>query len=72
MLNLILVTLVVKDVDESTAVAVEDMEVLTTLDEAAEAEDAPVEAALIAALIFLFLCIIDLHNRKAGWRSFIR
>ena len=40
-----------EDVDESAAAAVEDMEVLTTLDEVAVAAEA-LEAALRAARIF--------------------
>ncbi len=40
MLALILFALVEMDLDESAAAAVEDMEVLTTLDEAAVAEEA--------------------------------
>ena len=59
-----------EDVDEFAAAAVENMEVLTTLDKAAEAAIAA--EALRAACIFLCLFIIDLHRRKAGWRSFIR
>ena len=49
MLALILFTVVEEDVDESAAAAVEDMEVLTTLDKVAVAE---ASAALRAACIF--------------------
>ena len=55
MLPLILFAVIEEDVDESAAAAVEDMEVLTTLDEAAEAERASVAAALRAACIFFCL-----------------
>ncbi len=51
MLALFLFEIVEEDVDESAAAAVEDMEVLTTLEEAAEAAVA-LAAALRAALIF--------------------
>ena len=50
MLALILCAVVEEDVDEYAAVAVEDMEVLTTLDKAAVAAEAL--AALRAACIF--------------------
>jgi hypothetical protein len=53
MLALILFAVVVEDVDESAGAAVEDMEVLTTLDEAAVAAKALAAAALRAACIFL-------------------
>ncbi len=53
MLALFLFEVVEEDVDESAAAALEDMEVLTTLDKAAEAERASVAAALRAACIFL-------------------
>ena len=59
MLALILIAVVEEDVDESAAVAVEDIEVLTTLDATAEAAEASAEAALQAALIFFCLLIID-------------
>ena len=72
MLALILFAVIEDDVDEFAAAAVADMEVLTTLDEAAVAAEALAAAALRAAWIFFCLCIIDLHSRKAGWRSFIR
>jgi len=49
---LFLFAVVEEDVDESAAAAVEDMEVLTALDEAAEASAA---AALQAACIFFCL-----------------
>ena len=52
MLALILFAVVVEDVDESAGAAVEDMEVLTTLDEAAVAAKALAAAALRAACIF--------------------
>ena len=52
MLALILFAVVEEDVDESAAAAVEDMEVLTTLDEAAVGTKALVAAALRAARIF--------------------
>ena len=46
MLPLILFAVVEHNIDESAAAAVEDMEVLTTLDKAAVAAEAPVAAAL--------------------------
>ena len=52
MLALILFVVVEEDVDESAAAAVEDMEVLTTLDKVAVAEEALAVAALRAARIF--------------------
>ena len=52
MLALSLFAVVEEDVDESAAAAVEDMEVLTTLDEAVLAPEA---AALRAARIFFCL-----------------
>ena len=52
MLALILFAVVEEDVDESAAAAVEDMEVLTTLDKAAVAAEALAAAALQAAWIF--------------------
>ena len=58
MLALFLFEVVEEDVDESTAAAVEDMEVLMTLDEAAAAETLAA-ADLRAALIFFCLFIID-------------
>ena len=72
MLALILFAVVEEDEDESAAVAVEDMEVLTTLDETAAAVEASAAAALQAACIFLHLFIIDWHKRKAEWRSVFR
>ena len=57
MLALFLFAAVEEDVDESAAAAVEDMEVLTTLDEAAVAAIAA--EALRAACIFFRLLIID-------------
>ena len=69
MLALILFAVVEEDVDESAAEVVEDMEVLTTLDKAAEASAA---AALRAACIFFRLFRIDWNKRKAKWRSFFR
>jgi hypothetical protein len=68
MLALILFAVVEEDVDESAAAAVEDIEVLTTLDKAAEASAA---AALRAACIFLRLFSIDFPSRKADWRFII-
>ena len=59
MLALFLFEVVEEDVDESAAAAVEDMEVLTTLDAAAEVAEALAAAALRAALIFFCLFIID-------------
>jgi len=72
MLALILFSLVEEDVDESAASAMEDMEVLTTLDEVAVAAEALAAAALRAAWILFRLLIIDLHRRKVGWRSIIQ
>ena len=59
MLALFLFAVVEEDVDESAAAAVEDMEVLTTLDVAAEVVEASAAAALQPALIFFCLLIID-------------
>ena len=59
MLAIILFAVVEEDLDESAAAAVEDMEVLTTLDAAAEVAEALAAAALRAARIFLRLFIID-------------
>ena len=72
MLALFLFAVVEEDVDESAAEAeaVEDMEVLTTLDKAAVAAVA-VAAALRTARILFCLLIIDLHSRKAEWKSVI-
>ena len=71
MLALIVFAVVEEDaVDESAAAAVEDMEVLMTLVEAAVAAEA-LAAALRADCIFFCLSIIDLHSRKDKWRSFI-
>ena len=73
MLALFLFEIVEEDVDEFAAAAVEDMEVLTALDEAAVAAvAAEALAALRAAWILFRLLIIDLHRRKVGWRSIIR
>ena len=72
MLALILFEVVEEDVDESAAAAVEDMEVLTTLDKAAVAAEASAAAALREARIFPCFFSIDFPSRKAGWRSFIR
>ena len=66
MLALIFFAVVEEDVDESAAAAVEDMEVLTTLDKAAVAAEALAAAALRAAWILFCLCIIDLHSRNTG------
>ena len=52
MLALIFFAVVEEDVDESAAAAVEDMEVLTTLDKAAVAAEALATATLRAARIF--------------------
>ena len=71
MLSLFLCAVVEEDVDESAAVAVENMEVLTTLDVAAEVAEASAAAALRAARIFPCFVSIDFPSRKAGWRSFI-
>ena len=68
---LFLFTVVEEDVDESAAAAVEDMEVLTTMDEAAVATNSLAAAALRATCIFLRLFSIDFPNRKARWRSII-
>ena len=51
MLALFLFAVVEEDVDESAGAAAEDIEVLTTLDEAADVAEA-LAAALRAALIF--------------------
>ena len=59
MLALISLAVVEEDVDESAAAAVEDMEVLTALDEAAVAVETLAAAALRAAWIFFCLFIID-------------
>ena len=59
MLALFLFEVVKLDVDESAAAVVEDMEVLTTLDAAAEAAEASAAAALQAACIFFRLFVID-------------
>ena len=72
MLAPILFAVVKEDVDESSAAAVKDMEVLTTLDEAAVVEEAlTAAAALRAARIFPCFFSIEFPSRKAGWRSFI-
>ena len=71
MLALILFAVDEEDVDESAASAVEDMEVLTTLDKVVVAAETAA-AALRAACILFCLFLIDLHRKKAGWRSFIR
>ena len=55
MLALFLCEVVEEDVDETVAAAVEDMEVLTTLDPAAEVAEASAAAALRAAWIFFRL-----------------
>ena len=55
MLAIILFAVVEEDVDESAAAAVEDMEVLTTLDAEAEVAEASTAAALRAAWIFFRL-----------------
>ena len=52
MLTLILFAVVEEDVDESAAVAVENMKVLRTLVNAAEAAETLAAAALRAACIF--------------------
>ena len=67
MLALFLFAVVEEDVDELAGAAMEDMEVLTTLDEAAVAAIAA--AALQAACIFPCFFSIDFPRRKADWRS---
>ena len=57
MLALFLFEIVEEDVDESAAAVVDDIEVLTALDEAAVAERA--SEALRAACIFFCLFVID-------------
>ena len=59
MLALFLFEVVEEDVDEPAGAAVEDMEVLTTMNVAAEVAEALAAAALRAALIFFCLLIID-------------
>ena len=71
MLALFLFAVVEEDVDESAGAAAEDMEVLTTLDAAADVAEASAAAALRAARIFPSFFSIDFPSRKAGWRSFI-
>ena len=73
MVTLLLFAVVEEDVDESAAAGVEDMEVLTTLDAVSVAVEA-VEALAVLRVAWILFClfIIDLHRRKAGWRSFIR
>ena len=71
MLALFLLTVVEEDIDESASVAVENMEVFTTLDEAAVAAEASTAAALQEACIFLRLFSIDFPSRKADWRFVI-
>ena len=66
MLALFLFEVVEEDVDESVAAAVEDMEVLTTLDAAAEVAEASAAAALQADCIFPCFFSIDFPSRKAG------
>ena len=68
MLALFLFAVVEEDVDEFTAAAVDDIEVLTALGEMVVAAEA---AALQAAWILFCLLIIDLHSRKAEWISVI-
>ncbi len=70
MLSLILFAVVEEDVDESAAAAVENMEVLTTLDGAADAAVA-LAAALQAARIFPCFFSIDFPSRKVEWRFVI-
>ncbi len=55
MLALFLFAVVEEDVDESAGAAAEDMEVLTTLDAAADVAEASAAAALRADCIFLCL-----------------
>ena len=62
MLALFLFEVVEEDVDESAAAAVEDMEVLTTLDAEAEVAEASAAAARIIPCFFS----IDFPSRKAG------
>ena len=71
MLALIVFAVVEEDRDESAADAVEDMEVLTTLDKKGEVAEALAATALRAACIFFCLFSIDFTSRKAGWRSII-
>ncbi len=71
MLALFLFAVVEEDVDESVRAAVEDMEVLTALNEAAVAAEALAAAALQAACIFPCFFSTDFPSRKAGWRSII-
>ena len=61
---LFLFAVVEEDVDESAAVAVEDMDVLTTLDAAADVAEASAAAALQAACIFPCFFSIDFPSRK--------
>ena len=69
MLALNLFAVVEEDVDESAAAAMEDMEVLTTLDKVAMAVVAV--ADLIPALIFPCFFSIDFPSRKEEWRFVI-
>ena len=69
MLALFLFAVVEEDVDESAAAAVEEIEVLMTLDESAVAAVATEAAALRAACIFPCFFSIDFTSRKADWRS---
>jgi hypothetical protein len=66
MLALFLFAVVEEDVDEYAEAVVEDMEVLKTLDAAAEAAETSAAMALRAACIFLRLFSIDFPSRKAG------
>ena len=66
MLALFLFAVVEEDVDEYAEAVVEDMEVLKTLDAAAEAAETSAATALRAACIFLRLFSIDFPSRKAG------
>ena len=71
MLALNLFAVVEEDVDKSAAVAVEDMEVLTTLDKVAVAVEASAAVALRAACSFPCFLSIDFPSRKEEWRFFI-
>ena len=71
MLALFMFEVVEEDVDESAAAAVEDMEVLMTLDAAAVAAEALATAALRAARIFPCFFSIDFPSRKEEWRFII-
>ncbi len=72
MLDLFLFAVVEEDVDKSAAAAVDDMEVLTTLDKAAVAAvAAEALAAMQAARIFPCFFSINFPSRKAEWKFVI-